>query len=76
MSAMVLCRLKAGLVIEQDGQVAHLTYGFNEDADVELTQRWLKRNSRLACVRDGQICIVEDGAAPRKARDIRKEETA
>ena len=75
MSGVVLCRLPHGLVIEQDGQVVHLNYGFNDDADVELVRAWLSRHGNLACVRDGQVSIVEDGAV-RKARDIKKQVAA
>lgn len=75
MSTIVLCRLPYGLVIEQDGQVIQLQYGFNDEADVELARAWLARNRNLACVRDAQISIVEDGSA-RKARDIKKQVAA
>jgi hypothetical protein len=75
MSTIVLCKLQHGIVLEQDGQVVQLDYGFNDDADVELVQTWLNRNSNLACVRDGDISIVGDGAV-RKARDIKKQVAA
>ena len=68
---MVLCKLRYGLVIEQYGQVVQLDYGFNESANVELVKAWLDRNGNLACVRDGDISIVGDGAVCR-ARDNRK----
>lgn len=75
MTGVVLCRLPHGIVLEEAGQVVSLNYGVNDEADVELVQRWLTRNANLACVKNRELCIVQDAAA-RRARDITPRKTA
>jgi hypothetical protein len=78
----VYCRLEHGVIIGEeafgiggdsgmamDSARVVLEHGFNENIPREQIEAWLARNKNLACVKRGDIRIVD---GDRLARDSRK----